>query len=101
MVSEMEIQNVEDDDELHDLDLISGDTCKGDPPPEPKRKGFALNLQNPTLLLPSHLLRMLIVTCFLRLLRKGSSREKMQLALCSPAGPKGVAIVKHMEGRTL
>ena len=37
VVSDMEIQNVEDDDELHDLDLISGDTCKGDPPPEPQR----------------------------------------------------------------
>ena len=31
LVSDMEIQNVEDDVELHDLDLISGDTCKGDP----------------------------------------------------------------------
>ena len=37
VVSDMEIQNVEDDDELHDLDLISGDTCKDDPPPQPKR----------------------------------------------------------------
>ena len=28
------VQNVEDVDELHDLDKISGGTCKGDPPPE-------------------------------------------------------------------
>ena len=37
LVSDMEVQNVEDMGELHDLDLIGGDTCKGDPPPDPKR----------------------------------------------------------------
>ena len=37
LVSDMEVQDVEDLGELHDLDLISGDTCKGDPPPDPKR----------------------------------------------------------------
>ena len=36
-VSEMEIQNVEDvDNELYDQNLIGLDTCKGDPPPDPK-----------------------------------------------------------------
>ena len=30
-------EDVEDVDELHDLDLIAGDTCKGDPPSDPKR----------------------------------------------------------------
>ena len=34
----MDMRNVEDvDGELHDLNLISGDTCKGDLPPGPKR----------------------------------------------------------------
>ena len=33
----MDVRNVEDVDELHDLDLIAGDTCKGDPPSDPKR----------------------------------------------------------------
>ena len=72
VVSDMEIQNVEDDDEFHDLDLISGDTCKGDPPPEPKRvRTKPPKSKAPP---PVHLLRMLIGTCFLRLLRRGSSR---------------------------
>ena len=29
-VSDMDVRNVEDVDELHDLDSIAGDTCKGD-----------------------------------------------------------------------
>ena len=37
-VSDMDMPNVDDvDNELHDTDLIAQDTCKGDPPPDPKR----------------------------------------------------------------
>ena len=36
-VSDMDVRNVEDIDELHNLDLIAGDTRKGNPLPDPKR----------------------------------------------------------------
>ena len=37
VVSDMEVQNVEDMGVLPDLDLFCGVSCKGVPPPEPKR----------------------------------------------------------------
>ena len=73
LVSDMEVQDVEDLGELHDLDLISGDTCKGDPPPDPKR----VRTEPPRTKAPPpifHLLQKLTATCFLRPLKWGFFR---------------------------
>ena len=37
LVSDMVMHSPDGGDELHDLDLIEPYTCKGDPPPDPKR----------------------------------------------------------------
>ena len=72
----MENQNVEDDDELHDLDLISGDTCKGDPPTEPKR----VRTEPPkSKALPTFSSR--------KEENANAVNFNMQLALCSSSGP--------------
>ena len=95
VVSDMEVQNVEDVDELHDLDLISGDTCKGDPPPEPKRvRTEPPKSKAPPPISPSQNVDRDMP---LAAIKKGVlSREEiaeainfnLQLALCSPSGPR-------------
>ena len=94
VVSDMEVQNVEDVDELHDLDLISGDTCKGDPPPEPKRvRTEPPKSKAPPPISPSQNVDR---DMLLAAIKKGVlSREdiaeavnfNLQLALCSSSGP--------------
>ena len=94
VVSDMEVQNVEDVDELHDLDLISGDTCKGDPPPEPKRvRTEPPKTKAPPPISPSQNVDR---DMLLAAIKKGVlSREdiaeavnfNLQLALCSSSGP--------------
>ena len=64
LVSDMEVQNVEDMGWTLSVVTLVRVTLLRNP------KGFALSLQNPRLLLPFHLLKMLIVTCFLRPLRR-------------------------------
>ena len=95
VVSDMEVQNVEDMGELHDLDLISGDTCKGDPPPEPKRvRTEPPKSKAPPPISPSQNVDR---DMLLAAIKKGVlSREEiaeainfnMQLALCSPSGSR-------------
>ena len=95
VVSDMDVQNVEDVDELHDLDLICGDTCKGDPPPEPKRvRTEPPKTKAPPPISPSQNVDR---DMLLAAIKKGVlSREdiaeavnfNLQLALCSPSGPR-------------
>ena len=95
LVSDMEIQNVEDDDELHDLDLISGDTCKCDPPPEPKRvRTEPPKSKAPPPIPPSQNVDRDMLTA---VIKNGVLSQEdianavnfnMQLALCSSSGPR-------------
>ena len=110
LVSDMEIQNVEDGDELHDLDLISGDTCKGDPPPEPKRvRTEPPKSKAPPPIPPSQNVDrdMLIAAIKNGVLSQQDVADavEFQHATCAlfVFWTKGVwvAIVEHMEGRTL
>ena len=95
MVSDMEVQNVEDMGELHDLDLISGDTCKGDPPPEPKRvRTEPPKSKAPPPISPSQNVDrdMLLAAIKKGVLSRDEIAEainlNMQLALCSPSGSR-------------
>ena len=95
LVSDMEIQNVEDDGELHDLDLISGDTCKGDPPTEPKRvRTEPPKSKAPPPIPPSQNVDRDTLTTAIKngVLSQEDIAEavhsNMQLALCSSSGPR-------------
>ena len=94
VVSDMEVQNVEDVDELHDLDLISGDTCKGDPP-EPKRvRTEPPKTKAPPPISPSQNVDrdMLLAAVKKEVLSREDIAEainfNLQLALCSSSGPR-------------
>ena len=93
-VSDMDVQNVEEIDELHDLDLISGDTCKGDPPPDPKRvRTETPKAKAPPPISPSQKVDrdMLLVAIRNGVLSREDVAEafnfNLQLALCSSSGP--------------
>ena len=95
VVSDMDVQNVEDVEELHDLDLISGDTCKGDPPPEPKRvRTEPPKTKAPPPISPSQNVDrdMLLAAIKRGVLSREDIAEavnfNLQLALCSPSGPR-------------
>ena len=95
VVSDMEVQNVEDVDELHDLDLISGDTCKGDSPPEPKRvRTEPPETKTPPPISPSQNVDrdMLLASIKKGVLSREDIAEavnfNLQLALCSSSGPR-------------
>ena len=95
LVSDMEVQNVEDMGELHDLDLISGDTCKGDPPPDPKRvRTEPPKSKAPPPISPSQNVDrdMLLAAIKKGVLSRDEIAEamnfNMQLALCSSSGSR-------------
>ena len=80
---------------LHDLDLISGDTGKGDPPPEPKRvRTEPPKTKAPPPISPSQNVDRDMLLAAIK--REVHSREdiaeavnfNLQLALCSSSGPR-------------
>ena len=96
LVSDMEVQDVEDMGELHDLDLISGDTCKGDPPPDPKRvRTEPPKTKAPPPISPSPKADrdMLLAAIKMGVLSRDEIAEamnfNMQLALCPSSGSRG------------
>ena len=82
-------------DKFYDLDLISGDTCKGDPPPEPKRvRTESPKSKAPPPISPSQNVDrdMLLAAIQKGVLSRDEIAEavnfNMQLALCSPSGTR-------------